>query len=471
MTPTHPAAPAKTAYPAAFLWGVSTSAYQVEGYLNGPGQPRNNWADWEARGRAAPTGRGCAFWERWPDDLDRAARLGVNAFRLGVEWARVQPAAGGAFDDDALNVYAALVAGARRRGLRPVVTLQHFTHPEWLGRDPWLDPSVPAIFGRYVGDLVRALGRRLAARHGQPPIDFYVTVNEPNALALATYLAGVFPRGRAALGPRSLARALCRLLQAHVAAYRAVHQAHDELGAAPPTVTLNTWACSAYAGDRGLIDLLRPVSRGRWNECRRRWRAALPWRRLVDEVAERVLGRALRPAAFAELLRQLGPDEDPLDVLAIDFYDPFLSDYVGLKGLRRHPWQWPTRTDRLFPFLRAYLDGHPDRDLYLLENGIGVRRPINGNPAAGRPDGLSRDRALGQAVAAVDRCLRADLRLAGYFHWSLLDNYEWGSFEPRFGLYGVDYQDDARRLATDVAGVDAAGCYRRLIAERRGPAS
>ncbi len=113
-------------YPDHFLWGVSTAGHQVEGGLNGPGQPRNNWAAWEDAGRVEKTGAGVGFWERWADDLDLAQALGINAFRLGLEWARLEPDAHGGLVDSVLDRYADMIAGARRRGLEPVVTLQHF---------------------------------------------------------------------------------------------------------------------------------------------------------------------------------------------------------------------------------------------------------------------------------------------------------------------------------------------------------
>ena len=81
-------------YPPDFAWGVSTAGYQVEGGLNGPGEPRNNWAAWEDLGRVERTGRGAAFWDRWAEDLDLAHALGINAFRMGLEWARLEPEQG-----------------------------------------------------------------------------------------------------------------------------------------------------------------------------------------------------------------------------------------------------------------------------------------------------------------------------------------------------------------------------------------
>src|SRR3984957_9539908 len=114
-----------------FAVGVATSGYQVEGGFNGHREPHNNWAAWEGAGRAARSGRAGDFWRHPEEALDRAAAIGCNAFRLSVEWARLEPQPG-AFDDAALERYAEILSLCTARGLEPIVTLHHFTHPSWL---------------------------------------------------------------------------------------------------------------------------------------------------------------------------------------------------------------------------------------------------------------------------------------------------------------------------------------------------
>lgn len=466
MTSHDAPADAPPPYPRDFAWGVSTAGYQVEGGLNGPGEPRNNWAAWEDAGRVERTGRGAAFWERWEEDLDLAHALGINAFRMGLEWARLEPTATSGLDPAALDRYADILAGAMRRGLEPVVTLQHFTHPEWLGTDPWLDPATPARFAAYAREVASALGRRLEDR-GHGPIRFWVTVNEPNALCLTTYYLGVFPRGRGRGGARDLSAALAGILSAHVHARRALREAYLAAAWPEPTVTYNAWACAVYAVDRYLVDILRPATRHHVHELRREHGRSLGRVGIVGRLADLVLTRAVKRAAFTPLIAELGPDEDALDVLAFDYYHPFLGDYLGWTGPKKHPWEWPASPERMPGFTESWLGPHRGTRLYVLENGIGTRpAPHRGHH---RPDRLSRERAIAQAIDAIDRCVARGLDVAGYFHWSLVDNYEWGSFAPRFGLHGVDHAADARRLPTDITGADAAGAYRALVTARRAP--
>src|SRR5215218_9457173 len=141
-----------------FLWGVATSAYQAEGGYNGPGQPRTNWAPAEEKGDVANTGAAADFWRQYREDFERCRSLGLNAFRLGIEWSRVQPHPPGRiearrsmtelppgvtslpseadrrmaniFDHVALDHYVDILTACRENGLEPVVTLHHFVHPE-----------------------------------------------------------------------------------------------------------------------------------------------------------------------------------------------------------------------------------------------------------------------------------------------------------------------------------------------------
>ena len=217
------------------------------------------------------------------------------------------------------------------------------------------------------------------------------------------------------------------------------------------------------------VDADRAARGERLANLRRELRRALGRVGPIGRVADWALTRAVKPAAFAPLVAELGKDEDALDVLAFDYYHPFVGDYLGWRGPKKHPWQWPAEAHRMPDFTAAWIGPHTDRRLHILEHGIGTRpRPHRGHH---RPDRLDRGRAIGDALAAVDECLARGLDVASYFHWSLVDNYEWGSFEPRFGLHAIDHDDDARRLPHDATGVDAASAYRAAIAERRARAA
>ncbi len=251
-----------------FLFGVATAGFQVEGGMNGPGEPANNWLAWEQVGRVTPSGDAVGFWDRPEESLDRAAALGCDSFRLGVEWARVMPDGHG-IDRSALARYVTIVEGCLERGLTPLVTLHHFTNPAWLGEDLWLRPDAPARYAAYARVVVSALA---------PSVRHWVTVNEMNVMALMTYVLAEFPPGRA-LGFADAAISLDNMLCAHVFGYDTIHDERPDA-----MVTTNNACTTLYEYDRMLVDLLlaRSMGVGRHDldgwvaERRRRHYALLP---------------------------------------------------------------------------------------------------------------------------------------------------------------------------------------------------
>ena len=486
------AATAAPGLPEGFLFGVATAGYQVEGGFNGPGQPANNWSSWEQVGRVEPSGNAVGFWERPEEALDRAAGLGCDSFRLGVEWARVWPDAGGV-DASALASYAAIVRGCVERGLEPLVTLHHFTHPAWLGDDLWLRPDAPDRYAAWVEVAVEALA---------PWVRRWVTINEINVLAIGTWLLGMFPPGRS-LAFEDAAIATDHLVTAHVRGYEAIHRVRPDA-----VVTTNNSCLSAYAYDRMLTDVLLArsvgVERGgvdAWLADRARAHDALvpttgiaerlirrlgagtaPYgRRRADTGAGRADGLVHRrrpvPRRAVDAVYD-SPHERTLDALGLDWYDPMVARHFRLPGHRTAGGRNPLPTRELWddvpdpPGLARWLsDQHdlaPGLPLWVVENGL-CNRVRNGRTLR-RLDGWDRPRYLRDNLAAVVAAVDAGVPVAGYWHWSLVDNYEWGSYEPRFGLFGVDRhrgEHGMRWLDTDALGDDSAGAYRNIIAGLR----
>jgi beta-glucosidase/6-phospho-beta-glucosidase/beta-galactosidase len=481
--------------PPGFLLGVATSGYQVEGGFNGPHQPANNWLAWEHSGRAEPSGVACDFWAHPEPVLDRAAGLGCNAFRLSVEWSRVEPE-DGQLDEGALGRYAAILAGCAERGLEPVVTLSHFTHPWWLGEEFWLTPGSPDRFARHVARVVE----RLASGCRR-----WVTVNEPNVLALMGWVTGAHPPGRRVAAADASA-VIDNLLSAHVLAYRALHGAQPEA-----LVTLTTSASSIYDYDRLLVDLLTVRAHGvgrsdvdEWIDERRALHDLAVPPASVAESAMRALFAAVSPygtgrgrpkgtAGRRPLTRRVprrvldlvfsGPETRLLDASAFDWYDPAAA----------HALRWPGHRDALgrrrWRATRALWDAVPDAEglgrwcedeavrqpglpQWVAENGMATL--VRAGRAVERADGWDRPRFVRQHLAALVGVLSRGAPVGAYLHWSLVDNYEWGSYDPRFGLYGLERRADGppRWLDTDAAGAPAAEAFARIVAGlRRGDAS
>jgi len=493
----------------AFLWGVASSGYQCEGGYNGAGQPQNNWSGAEAGKRVMRTGTASDFWNRYEEDFARCRAMGLKAFRLSIEWPRVQPSASAEpsepppFDRRALDKYADIIADCRAQGMEPVVTLQHFTHPAWLGVDAWLDDRTPELFETFVAVSVARVNRRLMAAHDQPPIRWFVTLNEPNMLVLNTYLNRHFPGGGGG-GIAVGVAAYNRLLSAHVRAYNAIHDLYEAEGWNPPQVTMNTFCSDVYWSEKMLLDLLclrergiprsalRAHFRAKADDLNRALIAAsLPFRtdpyvwigRLVHWVTDLLAPKHATPEAFRYFLDTLDRSKRArvLDYLGLDYYDPFTGHIFRppsfadlefkskglhghlMNGLSRKWWDWHVLPEGMHFFCKYYA-GEFDRGVLIAENGMALRRKFDNSISHGRRDKVTRSDFLKAHVREVRRLIAEGVPMLGYLHWSITDNYEWGSFTPRFGLFSVDYSADAARHAVDHLGDCPSETYARLIA-------
>lgn len=496
-----------------FFWGVATSGYQSEGGFNQPGLPHNNWAEWEIRGRVRQTGKGPDFWNRFPEDLALCSGMGLNAFRMGIEWSRVQPSfdVGEApppdWDRQAIADYADRLAACRNAGLEPVLTLHHFTHPAWLGIDAWLEPSTVDHFERYVSETVAALNSRLINNHGQAPLGWFITLNEPNILVLNSYMGRQFP-ARALPGTHSVIKAYNHLLAAHVRAYNVIHAIYEREGWPRPMVSLNTFCSDLYWNDKFIWDLLALRERGIPRKDLKRYLKAgeaeisqtfrseeLPFQKSffwhlgqgAKWLANRMGRKLATPENFSTFLCELENSacSTVFDFVGLDYYDPFFGHLFrlptfhdlefpahGLRewlmdGMTAKWWNWRSLPQGIRLFSDYYSRSLNGRPVLIAENGMAMRKTRDNKIVSTREDGLSRSEFLTAHVNEILAAVKAGVPIVGYLHWSLTDNYEWGSFTPRFGLYSLDYQNNASRLAIDQHGDEPSATYRKLIANAR----
>jgi beta-glucosidase/6-phospho-beta-glucosidase/beta-galactosidase len=498
-----------------FFWGVATSGYQAEGGYNGPGEPLNNWAWAESNGDVVPTGRSSDFWTLAHEDFGRCREMGLNSFRMSIEWSRIQPctvlggkdglAAGEApppFDERALYSYAQRIADCHKHGLEPIITLHHFVQPAWLGLDAWQKPETIDHFLAFIEHTLTYLLRVLPHDFDCPPPRWFITINEPNLLALNHYSVRIFPAG-GPLGVVPTVRCLAHLLEAHVRAYRKIHELYAR-SAVRPMVSFNNYASDLYWNDTALLDLLFAPAR------------KVPRHLLVDDLTERAhafdarfnaarlfpmhgpryfLGQWIKKAhhfiskkGFQSPLwgRLIGVlyerAEVPLDYIAFDYYDPFIAhalrwpswhdfevrkrsfrDWV-LESVASKWWDW-----RMLPEGLSFFTKHLARyglPLMIAENGMAQRRLPDNSPFR-RRDNLARSQYLRENVRMVNRLVEKGLPLIGYMHWSLFDNYEWGSFAPRFGLFSLDYTVYPTRHAVDATGDNPSATYAEEIREAK----
>ncbi len=452
-------------WPRDFDFGVATAGFQIEGGYNGPGEPRNNWAAWEDEGRVARAGVANRFWDDYERQLDLVVAMGLTSFRLSVEWTRVEPRPGDV-DHAAVTRYRDILSAVRDRHLRPLVTLHHFTNPEWLGCDPWLNDEGWRRLAQWYDLAVQLFGDLC---------DTWITSNEINIFAFNTYMHGIFPPGRRNDFDATMTT-IDHLLAAHVVGYQSIKQRQPH-----SVVATNNYSFSIYELDRLILDTLYahhynigdaerdawlqhrrdthydivPAGRGIYRgpeEALRRWTA----RRVDTARALPTARNAVREATTPRLM----------DVAQLDYYAPTVAEHVTLPGHRTAGGRWPKLgrplwDDRPDPAMfLAYVReaGQDQLPVWVVENGMCVRRDDRG--AWPRRDGWTRERYLRENIGALVRARRLGVDVTGYWHWTLIDNFEWGSYQPRFGIHGL--ARDGTFLATDTAGDNVAGVYREI---------
>jgi beta-glucosidase len=417
-------------FPAGFLWGTSTSAHQVEG-----DNENNDWSEWERRpgaiGDGTRAGAACGWWGgRAEQDLAAAASSGQNSHRLSLEWSRLEPEPG-RWDDTAFARYARLLDEMRRLRMQPMVTLQHVTLPWWVARrGAWGWWDIVDAFARYAEQCVLRLGDR---------VPLWVTVNEPAAVAGAGYALTYWPPG---LGSSRMAlRALAVMLEAHTAAVGAIKRV----------------APGAQVGIVLSAPRIEPA------------RTALLDRAVAWAQDWAFLGATLRSLRTGVLQAPLAGRRSRVpglggsaDFLGVNYYgryavhfDPrspalLFGKHVQEPTVRTGGCDWGQvapagLTQQLVRLSRL---GVP---LYVTENGIRDA------------DDALRPSFLRDHVAAVHQAIRLGADVRGYFHWSLLDNFEWAEgWAPRFGLFELDPATQ-RRTPRPSAAVYAEICLRNAV--------
>ncbi len=397
-------------FPNDFKWGVATAAHQVEG-----GNRNNNWWAWEEEeGRIKKgqrSGAACDWWNEAEADFDRAADLGLNALRLSVEWSRVEPLPG-KFDEAALGRYVEMVRALRERDIEPMVTLHHFTNPLWLEEQGgWTEPETVDLFARFVGRVVDVLA---------PHCDLWCTINEPNVYGYMGYVEGVFPPGASDFG--AAMRVIRHLLIAHAAAYREIHKRQPE-------------ARVGLAHNMRILDPANPSS-------------------LLDRRIARFMDGVYNQAILTALTR--GVWRPPLGFgLALKLRETL--DWIGLNYYTRDMVAFDRSRSQGFLARRFHADGAE-----LLDGGYGEFYPAgmfrclqrlarldlpiyvteNGVPD---DDDDQRPRYLLSHLHQMWHAIQRSYPVQGYYHWTLVDNFEWAEgWTLRFGLIELDPDTQVR---------------------------
>jgi beta-glucosidase len=349
------------------------------------GNWNNDWWEFEHRSDTNcrdVSGDAVDHFHRYPDDIRMLRELGFGAYRFSLEWSRIEPE-DNEWSRAALDHYRRMLACCLEHDVMPVVTFHHFTTPRWLAsRGGWAEPAIVDHFARFCEHAVDALGDLIAMG---------CTINEPNVVSVLGYISGEFPPGL-----RDFA-AFAKVNENMIAAHR---KSYDVIKAGPGdfplglTLSMSDWWAPDGAEDR--LERTRYGHEGQFCEAAR---------------GDDYFGvQAYTRVRLDEQGMPTGPEP-------------------GIELLDMGYEYWPQGLE----ISVRYAAETAQVPLYVTENGIGTT------------DDAQRIRYTTDALEGVGRCLADGLDVRGYFHWSLMDNFEWAQgYLPQFGLVAVDRETQRR---------------------------
>lgn len=437
-----------TGFPPGFLWGVATSAYQIEGGVDLDGRGPSIWDTFCAqagRVRAGDDGRVAAdHRRRMAEDVALLGELGVGAYRFSIAWPRVQPDGAGAISERGLDFYRSLVDRLLDAGVEPVVTLYHWDLPQALeDAGGWPARETAYRFETYAAAMGAALGDRVRR---------WSTICEPWCVSMLGYASGVHAPGRSEAG--AAVAAAHHLLLAHGLAVDALRAsvARD----AEIAITVNPYPVVVAGEGEADIDAARRVD----GVANRLWYDALLLGRYPDDV----LGDFSSVSDLAHIVDgDLAVISRPIDAIGVNYYrrhharfatgasaGPPASTWPGSPdvelvdpGVATTASGWAIEPDGLLETLLRLTSDYEPPPIYVHESGAAFDDQPD---ASGDVDDQDRLTYLRDHVRVAREALAAGVDLRGFFVWSFLDNFEWAEgYAKRFGIVRVDF-DTQRRI-------------------------
>lgn len=401
------------------LLGAATAATQIEG-----SDENNNWARFAKEGKvydkSTPV-RACDHYNRFREDIDLMAEMGIEIYRFGIEWSRIEPVEG-AFDPEALAHYREEIEYMLSRGIRPMLTIHHFTNPIWF-------EDMGGFTSRRSVELYMRFAERVMDTLGDL-VEDYITINEPNVYATNSLFYGTWPPEKKSLS--ALVKAFTNMTACHIKAYEMIHRKRAEMGKAPTRVS--------FANH---LRVFAPKDEGR------------AWHRISAKATDWLFQEAITRAMMTgeckfPVMQPRGITKGRYyDFIGINYYSR--STVSGISdGVREDCYVndlgWEIYHEGLIELANRLYEKY-EAPVFVTENGT------CDNTDSFRPlfvyDQL---KLISETENHIER----------YYHWSFLDNFEWREGESaRFGLVHVDYETQHRT-------VNNSGKLYRSIIEHKG---
>jgi len=400
--------------PEDFKTGTATSSLQIEG-----GDRNNSWYRWAEEGHIKD-GTHCIVaddhWNRVGEDILLMQKLNVSVYRMSLEWSRIEPEEG-KFDTEAIEHYRNEIKLLKERGIETLVTLHHFSNPLWFeDRDAWVNKESVELFTRYAENVVNSLGDLVSN---------WVTINEPNIYLIYGYIFGQWPPGKTKIG--EFFKGARNMIKAHIRAYEKIHSVRRGLGFNDTRV-----------GSAMHLRLFDPKSPSILDKI-------VCW--LYDYLTQKIFlsgtieGRLCFPLGFGS-----GKDKKRYsDFLGINYYSRDIVKFVFSPGeaFGRREVKKDAEVNDLG--WEIYPEGlyRVCKDMYNLYT---LPIVITENGTCDKEDAF-RTKFIYDHLYQVKRLIDEGVAVKAYYHWTLMDNFEWAEgLSARFGLYHVDYETQKRTL-------------------------
>jgi 6-phospho-beta-galactosidase len=470
-----------------FLFGVANAPYLIEGGFNYPDGIKNNYAQLELDNKIERSEEAAHFWTTYEEHIKLASSLGLNAFRMGFAWSRIQPTTSlkphdpPPWDYDAVDHYAEIVETLIKYKMEPIITLHHFCHPAWLPIDMWVGKKGPNLLVEYAINIVDEINQRLL-KNTNRVLKHLIVSNEANQVPPMFHFLKQFTNRKQ--GPRYVIKAADNLFSSYVKIYDGLYDLYNQKGWDDPNIGFGIADHCPYELDRLYYDLMRVrtfnIEQSEVDEKLMKYKET--WNKRIGKLAQKKLTKnqyeaylnylkfmdqLFKPSSLKKTLNEIynSPRDKKLDYISINVYEPFMVAKVDPLEGQPSWWEFAADSDIYGTFIRAHNDYNKDLSIYMGEHTLAYKQP-KGGKAEPRPDGWTRERYLKTYLSELIKCIAEGIPVKEFLYWGLTDDYEWDSYDPRLGLYNYDYINHEIK-ETDALGEHAGEIYAELIATLR----